>query len=254
MASEAVLHAIETNLAINIQTVSDKLTISQSTVVHHLHDWSSNHANLRWKKIKVALCIFCQRERPGIEPGTDDIWKRKRVSILFQLFIQLGLLIGSGIMLLSSWMWINGQSSSWVEMNFGRSWRRQFAQVERQTNKQTDLQTDRGTKWRKKEEEKKQKNEEARSWMRWSKKVTKRKSGRRKRMEKNIFFLLYIYQWHWQKHLKLSSELYLTLLKHGKNKCLVYCWLNKGIGLMSRVFASGPGDQGSIPGWVIPKT
>ena len=26
------------------------------------------------------------------------------------------------------------------------------------------------------------------------------------------------------------------------------------IGLMSRVFASGPGDQGSIPGWVIPKT
>ena len=24
--------------------------------------------------------------------------------------------------------------------------------------------------------------------------------------------------------------------------------------LMSRVFANGPGDQGSIPGWVIPKT
>ena len=26
------------------------------------------------------------------------------------------------------------------------------------------------------------------------------------------------------------------------------------IGLMSRVFANGPGDQGSIPGQVIPKT
>ena len=26
------------------------------------------------------------------------------------------------------------------------------------------------------------------------------------------------------------------------------------IGLMSRVLANGPGDQGSIPGWVIPKT
>ena len=30
--------------------------------------------------------------------------------------------------------------------------------------------------------------------------------------------------------------------------------LNRAIGLMSRAFASGPGDQGSIPGRVIPKT
>ena len=28
----------------------------------------------------------------------------------------------------------------------------------------------------------------------------------------------------------------------------------QAIGLMSRVFANGPGDQGSISGWVIPKT
>ena len=27
-----------------------------------------------------------------------------------------------------------------------------------------------------------------------------------------------------------------------------------GIGLMNRVFVNGPEDQGSIPGWVIPKT
>ena len=26
------------------------------------------------------------------------------------------------------------------------------------------------------------------------------------------------------------------------------------IGIMSRVFTDGPGDPGSIPGWVIPKT
>ena len=31
----------------------------------------------------------------------------------------------------------------------------------------------------------------------------------------------------------------------------IYTW---AIGLMSRVFACGPGDQGSIPGQVIPKT
>ena len=30
--------------------------------------------------------------------------------------------------------------------------------------------------------------------------------------------------------------------------------MNRAIGLMSRMFASGPGDQGSIPGRVIPKT
>ena len=30
--------------------------------------------------------------------------------------------------------------------------------------------------------------------------------------------------------------------------------IDQAIGLMSRVFANGPGDQGSIPGQVIPKT
>ena len=32
------------------------------------------------------------------------------------------------------------------------------------------------------------------------------------------------------------------------------CIRYRAIGLMSRVFASGPGDQGSVSGWVIPKT
>ena len=30
--------------------------------------------------------------------------------------------------------------------------------------------------------------------------------------------------------------------------------INWAIGLMSRVFINGPGDWGSIPGWVVPKT
>ena len=30
--------------------------------------------------------------------------------------------------------------------------------------------------------------------------------------------------------------------------------LDRAIGLMSRIFANGPGDLGSIPGRVIPKT
>ena len=29
---------------------------------------------------------------------------------------------------------------------------------------------------------------------------------------------------------------------------------DRSIGLMITVFANGPGDHGSIPGWVIPKT
>ena len=33
-----------------------------------------------------------------------------------------------------------------------------------------------------------------------------------------------------------------------------YNHYNRSIGLMSKVFANGPGDQGSIPGRVIPKT
>ncbi len=33
----------------------------------------------------------------------------------------------------------------------------------------------------------------------------------------------------------------------------IYIYINRAIGLMSRVFANGPGDWGSIPGRVIPK-
>ena len=38
------------------------------------------------------------------------------------------------------------------------------------------------------------------------------------------------------------------------NKCVV-CYKNNWLlGLVGRVFANGPGDRGSIPVWVIPKT
>ena len=39
--------------------------------------------------------------------------------------------------------------------------------------------------------------------------------------------------------------------------CTLLKWssiANRTIGLMNRVFANGPGDRGSIPGRVIPKT
>ena len=35
---------------------------------------------------------------------------------------------------------------------------------------------------------------------------------------------------------------------------LIYCIYNQVIGLMSRMFANGPGDRGSIPSRVKPKT
>ena len=35
---------------------------------------------------------------------------------------------------------------------------------------------------------------------------------------------------------------------------LTFMWLNRAIGLMSRMFANRSGDRGSIPGRVIPKT
>ena len=40
----------------------------------------------------------------------------------------------------------------------------------------------------------------------------------------------------------------------GYYECCRELCVNQAIGLMSRVFANGPGDQSSIPGRVIPKT
>ena len=47
---------------------------------------------------------------------------------------------------------------------------------------------------------------------------------------------------------QIPVQIYLPSLP----KCIL--WEIPAIGLMSRVFANGPGDQGSIPGQVIPKT
>ena len=47
--------------------------------------------------------------------------------------------------------------------------------------------------------------------------------------------------------------------KHGQRYwscCWFMCGMpnNRALGLMSKVFANGPRDMGSIPGWVMPKT
>ena len=46
----------------------------------------------------------------------------------------------------------------------------------------------------------------------------------------------------------------LSYASHGAQCGVTTSYNNWLIGLVSRVFANGPGDQGSIPGRVIPKT
>ena len=56
----------------------------------------------------------------------------------------------------------------------------------------------------------------------------------------------------------MSSGLYKMLPTHyslGKKIIYIYIYIyNRIIGLMNRVLANGPGDRGSIPGRVLPKT
>ena len=51
-----------------------------------------------------------------------------------------------------------------------------------------------------------------------------------------------------------SPEDQIMKLSHEFLSCFTSYIKNQAIGLMSRAFANGPGDQGSIPGPVIPKT
>ena len=46
----------------------------------------------------------------------------------------------------------------------------------------------------------------------------------------------------------------LYLLLNQKRELIIWYITERAIGRMSRVFANGPRDRGSIPGWVIPKT
>ena len=78
----------------------------------------------------------------------------------------------------------------------------------------------------------------------------------------SFFLALFKQQWHNDTHWDLipatyiansfcySLSVYLSLYFLS----LFYCFFNRAIGQMSKVFANGPGDRGSIPGWVIPKT
>ena len=44
------------------------------------------------------------------------------------------------------------------------------------------------------------------------------------------------------------------MIEHLHTHIYTYIYITWSFGLISRVFASGPGDRGSIPGRVIPKT
>ena len=53
----------------------------------------------------------------------------------------------------------------------------------------------------------------------------------------------------------MSVQIYQTCLKEKMSPIYIYtCIHDRASGLMSRVFADGLGDQGSIPGRVIPMT
>ena len=50
----------------------------------------------------------------------------------------------------------------------------------------------------------------------------------------------------------LCGEYYINFTGCARFNCKLYA--RRAIDIMFRVFANGPGDQGSIPGQVIPKT
>ena len=51
-----------------------------------------------------------------------------------------------------------------------------------------------------------------------------------------------------------SEKVGISRIRVKSTQILEHCKHNQAIGLMSRVFGNSPGDQGSIPGRVIPKT
>ena len=52
----------------------------------------------------------------------------------------------------------------------------------------------------------------------------------------------------------VKSNVYLVSFKTEQQNIRIISDVNRLIGLVGRVFANGPGDLGSIPGRVIPKT
>ena len=62
----------------------------------------------------------------------------------------------------------------------------------------------------------------------------------------STFPLIFIINIYVYTHTHIYIYIYIYIYTH-------YCYY-RAIGQMSRVFANGPGDRGSIPGQVIPKT
>ena len=56
------------------------------------------------------------------------------------------------------------------------------------------------------------------------------------------------------KYSYLGLIIYTKLCSFNSYLIIIICLYTRAIGLMGRVFANSPGDWGSIPGQVIPKT
>ena len=63
-----------------------------------------------------------------------------------------------------------------------------------------------------------------------------------------------IVTWHIDQEILIFRFNYLTERQNSKNFVFLLPYVVQLIGPVSRVFANGPGDQGSIPGQVIAKT
>ena len=53
--------------------------------------------------------------------------------------------------------------------------------------------------------------------------------------------------------MRMQAHTFILYVLYAVGQLRDYC-INRLIGLVGRVFANGPRDQGSITGWVIPKT
>ena len=71
-----------------------------------------------------------------------------------------------------------------------------------------------------------------------------------------VYIYIYIYSHAARTDLtnSLSLSLSLSLSRHPSLSSITYIYIYRLIGLVGRMFANNPGDQGSIPGRVIPKT
>ena len=71
-----------------------------------------------------------------------------------------------------------------------------------------------------------------------------------------LLFIIWSQKYFWRAHFHFAFNVIAFHFVLSRHYFFFICYidLDQAIGLISRVFANGPGDQVSIPGWVIPKT